>query len=73
VKRLEIKDGEMPSKCAPNALDEYRRVAHEMKVGQYVVTGDKKTTAGVIRALDRLGRSGAQRSIDGKLHVWRVE
>ena len=73
MKRLEIKDGEMPPNGIANALGEYRRVAREMQVGQYVVTADKKTTAGVIRALDRLGRSGAQRSIDGKLHVWRVE
>tara|TARA_B100001248_G_C27327956_1_gene429961 strand:+ start:447 stop:668 length:222 start_codon:yes stop_codon:yes gene_type:complete len=73
VKRLEIKDGEMPSKCESNAIDEYRRVAREMQVGQYVVTGDKKTTAGVIRALEREGRSGSQRTIDGRLHVWRVD
>lgn len=73
MKRLEIKDREMPPKCESNSTDEYRRVAREMQVGQYVVTGDKKTTAGVLRALDREGRSGSQRSIDGKLHVWRVE
>tara|TARA_X000000950_G_scaffold1680_1_gene1817 strand:- start:10587 stop:10808 length:222 start_codon:yes stop_codon:yes gene_type:complete len=73
VKRLEIKDGEMPPNGIANALGEYRRVAREMQVGQYVVTADKKTTAGVIRALNRLDRSGKQRTIDGKLHVWRVE
>ena len=69
---LEIRDGDMPANGSSQASELYANTAEAMEVGQWVETGDKKTTTGVIRALERLDRHGRQRKINGTLTVWRV-
>ena len=69
---LEVKHGgKLPPRRTSNN-SEYERLAEAMRVDDYVETIDRKTTAGLIRALERLDRMGAQRTINGKLTVWRT-
>ena len=69
---LEVKKGGKlpPRKTTRN--EDYAKAAESMAINDYVVTIDKKTTIGLLRALERLERVGAQRTIDGTLTVWRV-
>lgn len=69
---LEIHDGTMPLNGAALAKEIYTNTAEAMEVGQWVETIDRKTTAGIIRALERLDRHGRQRTFGGTLTVWRV-
>ena len=66
------KGGKLPPRKTTNRED-YAQAAQSMEINDYVVTIDKKTTTGVLRALEKLDRAGVQRTIDGKLTVWRVE
>ena len=63
----------VPSRGQAIAKAEYARLAVEMQVNDYIKTRDKKTTTGLLRALDRLDRMGAQRTVDGDLWVWRIK
>ncbi len=70
---LEVKKGgKLPPRKTSNRED-YAQAAESMQINDYVVTIDKKTTTGLLRALERLDRVGAQRTIDGTLTVWRVK
>ena len=70
---LEVKHGgELPPRKTTNK-EAYARAAESMAINDYVVTKDRKTTTGVLRALEKLDRAGVQRTINGKLTVWRVE
>ena len=67
------RDVPMPRPSSSMESEEYASVAQEMEVGDSVETKDRKTTVGVLRALERLDRRGSQRTKDGVLWVWRVQ
>ena len=70
---LEVKHGgELPPRKTTRNED-YAKAAESMQINDYVVTIDAKTTIGLLRALERLDRVGAQRTIDGTLTVWRTK
>ena len=63
----------VPSRGQAIAKEEYARTALKMEVNDFINTKDKKTTIGLLRALERIDRMGAQRTIDGSLWVWRIQ
>ena len=71
MKKLEPKSDKMPRRSVSLEKPEYAEIARSMEVDQYVVTNDRATTVGVKRALERIGRIGSERKINGVLHVWR--
>ena len=74
METLEIKTGDMPTGRGSSLANKvYANTAASMEVGQYVETQDRKTTAGLLRALERLDRLGRQRKVDGTLCVWRIK
>ena len=71
MKKLEPKDGKMPRRSVALEKPEYADIARSLEIDQFVVTHDRTTTVGVKRALERIGRIGSERKINGVLHVWR--
>lgn len=51
---------------------EYAAKAESLRVGEGIKTSTRAECVGIIRALDRQGRMGCQRTIDKELWVWRI-
>ena len=62
----------MPPRGHSLRKKEYEEIAQNLKKNQGVKTVNRKTTVGVLRALERLNRLGSQRTVDGELWVWRT-
>ena len=67
------RDVPMPRRSSSLESEEYALIAEEMQVSDSVETRDRRTTVGVLRALERLNRRGSQRTKDGVLWVWRIK
>ena len=67
------RDVPRPRRSSSLESEEYALIAEEMQVSDSVETRDRRTTVGVLRALERLSRRGSQRTKDGVLWVWRIK
>ncbi len=67
------RDVPRPRRSSSLESEEYALIAEEMQVSDSVETRDRRTTVGVLRALERLNRRGSQRTKDGVLWVWRIK
>ena len=67
------RDVPRPRRSSSLESEEYALIAEKMQIGDCVETKDRKTTVGVLRALERLDRRGSQRVKDGVLWVWRIK
>lgn len=48
------------------------RKAEGLGVGEGIKTSTRAECVGIIRALERIGRQGGQRTIDKELWAWRI-
>lgn len=64
--------GNVPRRQMALEKAEYAAKAESLWVGEGIKTSTRAECVGIIRALDRQGRMGCQRTIDKELWVWRI-
>lgn len=70
--KFETTNAPMPKRHSGLQKEQYVLMANQLELNQGIKTGDRTTTVGVLRALERLDRKGTQRTIDKELWVWRI-
>lgn len=64
--------GALPRRQMGLENSEYAAKAESLRVGEGIKTSTRAECVGIIRALERLGKYGSQRTIDKEVWVWRV-
>ena len=70
--RRDRRRGDMPRRQMALENAEYAAEAESLRVGEGIKTSTRAECVGIIRALERIGRQGGQRTIDKELWAWRI-
>mgnify|MGYP000090538030 CR=1 FL=1 len=70
--RRDRRRGNVPRRQMALEKAEYADKAESLRVGEGIKTSTRAECVGIIRALDRQGRMGCQRTIDKELWAWRI-
>ena len=70
--RRDRRRGNMPRRQMALENAEYASKAEGLRVGEGIKTSTRAECVGIIRALDRQGRMGCQRTINKELWAWRI-
>lgn len=70
--RRDRRRGNMPRRQMGLENPEYAAKAEGLGVGEGIKTSTRAECVGIIRALERIGRQGGQRTIDKELWAWRI-
>ena len=65
--------GNMPRRQMALENAEYASKAEGLRVGEGIKTSTRAECVGIIRALDRQGKMGCQRTINKELWAWRIK
>jgi hypothetical protein len=71
--RRDRRRGNMPRRQMALENAEYAAKAESLRVGEGIKTSTRAECVGIIRALDRQGRMGCQRTINKELWAWRIK
>ena len=70
--RRDRRRGNMPRRQMALENAEYASKAEGLRVGEGIKTSTRAECVGIIRALDRQGKMGCQRTINKELWAWRI-
>jgi hypothetical protein len=70
--RRDRRRGSMPRRQMGLENAEYAAKAAGLGVGEGIKTSTRAECVGIIRALERIGKQGGQRTIDKELWAWRI-
>lgn len=70
--RRDRRRGTMPRRQSALENADYAAKAQSLRVGEGVKTSTRAECVGIIRALERIGAQGGQRTIDKELWAWRI-
>ena len=70
--RRDRRRGNMPRRQMGLENPKYAAKAEGLGVGEGIKTSTRAECVGIIRALERIGRQGGQRTIDKELWAWRI-
>lgn len=71
--RRDRRRGNMPRRQMALENAEYASKAEGLRVGEGIKTSTRAECVGIIRALDRQGKMGCQRTINKELWAWRIK